>query len=183
MWMLPSSKRFIDVFLSPQNGGTLITAQNFYFRQVPVHLLTNTSLSRMLLRLGLCASKGALDGLTRVMANELGRKSVRVNGVHPVVTLTQMAVKAWSDSAKFNPMLARIPLRRFLQPEEVAAAIAYLLSDAAAMVNGISMPVDGAFLINLSFFEFGGLSGTGKVLPNASHKAAAYGSWIYSAST
>jgi NAD(P)-dependent dehydrogenase (short-subunit alcohol dehydrogenase family) len=95
-----------------------------------------------------CASKGALDGLTRVMANELGRKGIRVNGVHPVVTLTPMAVKAWSDPAKSNPMLARIPLGRFVQAEEVAAAIAYLLSDAAAMVNGISLPVDGGFLIN-----------------------------------
>ena len=95
-----------------------------------------------------CASKGALDGLTRVMANELGRKGIRVNGVHPVVTLTPMAVKAWSDPAKSDPMLARIPLGRFVQPEEVAAAIAYLLSDAAAMVNGISLPVDGGFLIN-----------------------------------
>ena len=95
-----------------------------------------------------CASKGALDGLTRVMANELGRQGIRVNGVHPVVTLTPMAEKAWSDAAKSGPMLARIPLGRFVQPEEVAAAIAYLLSDDAAMVNGIDMPVDGGFLIN-----------------------------------
>lgn len=95
-----------------------------------------------------CASKGALDGLTRVMANELGRKGIRVNGVHPVVTLTPMAAKAWSDPAKSEPMLARIPLGRFVQPEEVASVIAYLLSDDAAMVNGIDMPVDGGFLID-----------------------------------
>ena len=95
-----------------------------------------------------CASKGALDGLTRVMANELGRQGIRVNGVHPVVTLTPMAVKAWSDPAKSGGMLARIPMGRFVEPEEVAAVIAYLLSDDAAMVNGIQMPVDGGFLIN-----------------------------------
>ena len=95
-----------------------------------------------------CASKGALDGLTRVMANELGRRGIRVNGVHPVVTLTPMAEKAWSDPAKSGPMLARIPMGRFVQPVEVASVIAYLLSDAAAMVNGIDMPVDGGFLVN-----------------------------------
>jgi L-xylulose reductase len=95
-----------------------------------------------------CASKGALDALTRVMANELGRRGIRVNGVHPVVTLTPMAEKAWSDPAKSGPMLARIPLGRFVQPEEVASAIAYLLSDDAAMVNGIDLPIDGGFLIN-----------------------------------
>ena len=95
-----------------------------------------------------CASKGALDGLTRVMANELGRKGIRVNGVHPVITLTPMAVKAWSDPAKSDPMLKRIPLGRFVEPAEVAAVIAYLLSDDAAMVNGVDLPVDGGFLIN-----------------------------------
>ena len=95
-----------------------------------------------------CASKGALDGLTRVMANELGRRGIRVNGVHPTVTLTPMAIKAWSDPAKSEPLLARIPAGRFVEPQEVASAIAYLLSDEAAMVNGIDMPVDGGFLIN-----------------------------------
>ncbi|KQT54884.1 short-chain dehydrogenase [Aureimonas sp. Leaf454] len=95
-----------------------------------------------------CASKGALDGLTRVMANEFGRQGIRVNGVHPVVTLTPMAIKAWSDPAKSDPMLARIPQGRFVEPGEVAAVIAYLLSDDASMINGIDMPVDGGFLIN-----------------------------------
>ena len=95
-----------------------------------------------------CASKGALDGLTRVMANELGRQGIRVNAVNPVVTLTPMAEKAWSDPAKSGPVLARVPMGRFVQPDEVASVIAYLLSDAAAMVNGICMPVDGGFLVN-----------------------------------
>lgn len=95
-----------------------------------------------------CASKGALDAMTRVMATELGRKGIRVNAVNPVVTLTPMAAKAWSDPEKAAPMLGRIPQGRFVQPNEVASAICYLLSDEAAMVNGICMPVDGGFLIN-----------------------------------
>lgn len=95
-----------------------------------------------------CASKAGLDGLTRVMANELGRHGIRVNGVHPVITLTPMALKVWSDPAKSEPMRARVPLGRFVEPEEVAAAIAFLLSDDARMVNGVDLPVDGGFLIN-----------------------------------
>lgn len=95
-----------------------------------------------------CASKGALDGLTRVMANEWGRHGIRVNGVHPAITLTPMAVKAWSDPQKSAPMLARMPMGRFIEPHEVSSVIAFLLSDAAAMVTGIDMTVDGGFMIN-----------------------------------
>jgi L-xylulose reductase len=93
-----------------------------------------------------CASKGALDGLTRViMAVELGPKGIRVNSVNPTVTLTPMAVRAWSDPAKAGPVQARIPMGRFVEPDEVAEVIAFLLSDAAAMVHGVSLPVDGGF--------------------------------------
>ena len=95
-----------------------------------------------------CASKGALDAMTRVMANELGRQGIRVNAVNPVVTLTPMAEKAWSEPAKSAPMLARIPAGRFVQPDEVSSVIAFLLSDDAAMVNGVSLPVDGGFMAN-----------------------------------
>ena len=95
-----------------------------------------------------CASKGALDAMSRVMANELGRKGIRVNCVNPTVTLTPMAVKAWSDPAKADPMLSRIPLGRFLEPEDVAGIILFLLSDAASSLNGLTMPVDGGFAIN-----------------------------------
>jgi NAD(P)-dependent dehydrogenase (short-subunit alcohol dehydrogenase family) len=95
-----------------------------------------------------CASKGALDALTRVMANELGRHRIRVNAINPTVTLTPMATKAWSDPDKAARMLARIPLGRFADPEDVAEVILYLLSDRAAMLNGLAMPVDGGFMIN-----------------------------------
>ncbi|MDB5524283.1 MAG: short-chain dehydrogenase protein [Rhizobium sp.] len=95
-----------------------------------------------------CASKGGLDAMTRVMANELGRHGIRVNSVNPIVTNTPMAVKAWSDPAKSGPMLARIPLGRFADPDDMAEVILFLLSDEARMVNGLSMPVDGGFMIN-----------------------------------
>lgn len=92
-----------------------------------------------------CASKGALDAATRVMALEYGPHGIRANAVNPVVTLTPMAVKAWSDADKARPMLQRIPMGRFVEPEEVAGAIAFLLGPAAAMLNGICLPVDGGF--------------------------------------
>ncbi len=95
-----------------------------------------------------CASKGAMDAMTRAMANELGRMGIRVNAVNPTVTLTPMAVKAWSDPAKSDPMMKRIPVGHFANPDEVAEVILFLLSDRASMINGITMPVDGGFMVN-----------------------------------
>jgi L-xylulose reductase len=94
-----------------------------------------------------CSSKGALDQLTRVMALELGPHRIRVNAVNPTVVLTPMGEMAWSDPAKAGPMLARIPLGRFAKPSDVADAVLYLLSDEASMIHGVTLPVDGGFLI------------------------------------
>jgi NAD(P)-dependent dehydrogenase (short-subunit alcohol dehydrogenase family) len=93
-----------------------------------------------------CASKGALDQLTRVMALELGPHNVRVNAVNPTVTLTPMGQMAWGDPAKSGPMLAKIPLGRFAKPLDVARAVAYLLSDQADLIHGATLPIDGGFL-------------------------------------
>ncbi|WP_428391662.1 SDR family oxidoreductase [Lichenicoccus sp.] len=92
-----------------------------------------------------CASKGALDALTRVMAVELGPHGIRTNAVNPTVTLTPMAAQAWSDEAKAAPMRARIPLGRFAQPVEVADVILFLLGESSGMLNGVCLPVDGGF--------------------------------------
>jgi len=94
-----------------------------------------------------CASKGALDAMTRVMSNELGRFNIRANCINPIITMTDLAARAWSDPAKSGPVLARIPLSRFAEPAEVAQVIAFLLSDASAMLNGLAIPIDGGFLV------------------------------------
>ncbi|GHF45517.1 NAD(P)-dependent dehydrogenase (short-subunit alcohol dehydrogenase family) [Deinococcus metalli] len=93
-----------------------------------------------------CASKGALDQLTRVMAIELGPHGIRVNAVNPTVTMTPMGRMAWGDPTRSAPMLARIPLGRFAEPLDVAHTVAYLLSDSAGMIHGATLPVDGGFL-------------------------------------
>jgi L-xylulose reductase len=92
------------------------------------------------------ASKGGLDGLTRVMALELGPHNIRVNSVNPGVTLTALAARFWDDPANAAPMLARTPRGKFGTPEEVAEVILFLLSDAAAMVNGVALPIDGGLM-------------------------------------
>ncbi len=94
-----------------------------------------------------CASKAGLDQLTAVMAVELGEHGIRVNSVNPTVVLTEMGKRAWSDPAKGGPMLARIPLRRFAECEDIASVVCFLLTDGAAMLNGLALRVDGGFLI------------------------------------
>lgn len=95
-----------------------------------------------------CASKGAMDGLTRVMANELGREGIRVNSVAPGITLTELARVAWEAPEKGGPMLARTPLGRFAETVDIAEVVLFLLSDASAMLNGVTLPIDGGFLAN-----------------------------------
>lgn len=95
-----------------------------------------------------CASKGALDQLTRMMALELGPHQIRVNSVNPTVTLTPMGEMAWSDPKKSEPILDRIPLRRFAVPDQVAEVILFLLSERAHMIHGAILPIDGGFLIS-----------------------------------
>ncbi|MGF6657904.1 NAD(P)-dependent dehydrogenase (short-subunit alcohol dehydrogenase family) [Paraburkholderia youngii] len=91
------------------------------------------------------ASKAALDAVTRALCIELGPHGIRVNSVNPTVTLTPMAVLAWSDPVKRDPALQAIPLRRFAESAEVAAPILFLLSDAASMVSGVCLPIDGGY--------------------------------------
>ena len=93
-----------------------------------------------------CASKAALDSMTRNMALELGSKGIRVNSVNPTVTKTEMSLVGWSDKEKKDWMIKRIPQGKFAEIDDVVNAIVYLLSDSSEMVNGVALPVDGRFL-------------------------------------
>ena len=79
------------------------------------------------------------------MALELGPHQIRVNAVNPTVVMTPMGRRAWADPAKGGPMLARISLGRFVELEDCANVVCYLLSEAAAMVHGVTLPIDGGF--------------------------------------
>lgn len=125
-----------------------VVARDLIERGVPGAIVNVSSLAAAVgtrNHLAYCASKASLDAMTRVMAVELGPHGIRVNSVNPVVTLTPMADKAWSDPLKAGAMLARIPLGRFVQPGEIASTIAFLLSDDAGMINGVTLTVDGGF--------------------------------------
>ncbi|MBQ4562911.1 MAG: 3-oxoacyl-ACP reductase FabG [Lachnospiraceae bacterium] len=87
------------------------------------------------------ASKFALNGLTVSLARELGPKGIRVNAVAPGITETDM-MKAVPKEV-IEPMIARIPLRRLGQPEDIANAFVFLASDEASYITGVVLSVDG----------------------------------------
>ncbi|XP_054013609.1 L-xylulose reductase [Hylaeus anthracinus] len=93
-----------------------------------------------------CASKGAVDMLSKAMALELGPHNIRVNTVNPTVIMTEMGKLGWSEPAKAQSMISKIPLGRFGEVDEVVDAIVFLLSDRSSMINGVALPVDGGFL-------------------------------------
>ena len=87
------------------------------------------------------ASKFAVNGLTVSLARELGPMGSRVNAVAPGITETDM-MKAVPKEV-IDPMIARIPLRRLGQPEDIANAFVFLASDEAAYITGVVLSVDG----------------------------------------
>jgi L-xylulose reductase len=93
------------------------------------------------------ASKAGLDQLSKAMAVELGSHGIRVNAINPTVVMTEMGKRAWSDPSKGGPMLARIPLQRFAECEDIASVVCFVLSDAAGMLNGLALRVDGGFWV------------------------------------
>jgi len=87
-------------------------------------------------------TKAGIIMLTRQLAREMGGK-VRVNAVAPGVIKTRFAEALWGNEAILERILAQNPLGRIGMPEEVAAAVLFLVSDAASYVNGEVLVVDG----------------------------------------
>jgi 3-oxoacyl-[acyl-carrier protein] reductase len=90
------------------------------------------------------ASKSAVEGLTRVWARELGPSGVTVNAVAPGYIQTRMNADHSEELESW--VRGRTALGRLGEPEEVAAAVAFLASDAAAFITGVVLPVDGGYV-------------------------------------
>ncbi|WP_238947655.1 SDR family oxidoreductase [Caldimonas brevitalea] len=92
------------------------------------------------------ASKHAVIGLTKSAAIEYGRKNIRINAVCPAVIDTDMYRRAVAEDERVEKqVLSAHPVGRIGRAEEVAGAVLYLCSDAAAFTTGIALPVDGGF--------------------------------------
>lgn len=91
-------------------------------------------------------AKGALVNMTRALACEWAPHGVRVNAVAPTFVRTALTSGLLDEPGMSEKLLAETPLARFAEPEEIAAAILFLAGDAASMITGHVLPVDGGWL-------------------------------------
>ncbi|MEX0324256.1 MAG: 3-oxoacyl-ACP reductase family protein [Puniceicoccaceae bacterium] len=97
-------------------------------------------------RLPYDSSKGAMVTMTRAIAREVAPKGINVNAVAPGLVKTEMVKK--NLEAKLDSYLARIPLYRIAEPEEIASIVTFLSSDAANYMTGTTLDATGGMLMH-----------------------------------
>lgn len=97
-------------------------------------------------RAAYAASKSAIIGMTRVMAVDLAQHGIRVNTVAPGTVATERIKKSHNDERR-EAWLRSIPMARYGEPDEIAAAALFLASDDASYITGQTIAVDGGFTI------------------------------------
>ncbi len=90
-------------------------------------------------------TKFGMEGLTKGMALDLAKYNIRVNTVCPTFVVTSMTKKFLKDKKFKKDMLSSIPLGRFAELPEISSAVIFLASDAASMITGTSLLVDGGW--------------------------------------
>ncbi|MBZ8182530.1 SDR family oxidoreductase [Oscillatoria salina] len=91
-------------------------------------------------------TKAAIAQLTRYLAVEWATDGIRVNSIAPGVIRTPLSKPAWSNPERLAAIVARKPMGRLGEPEEVAAAVAFLCMSGASYITGECLAVDGGFL-------------------------------------
>lgn len=92
-------------------------------------------------------SKAGLIHLTKILALEWAKAGIRVNAVAPTFVKTELTASTLSRPDWAAELLSRIPAGRFGEPEDIAGAVAFLLSDAASLITGHTLAIDGGYTI------------------------------------
>ena len=152
-------KPFLDVSEEDFDAimGLNVRAAFFCAQEVARHLVANGrggSIINVSSQMGLvgganrtvyCASKHAMEGMTKAMALDLARHGIRVNTLCPTFTETPLTRPYFEDAAFREQTLAQIPLGRLGQVSDLTGAIVYLASDASRLMTGTHMVVDGGW--------------------------------------
>ena len=93
--------------------------------------------------------RASVIGLVKTLSNELGSQGITVNSVLPGYTATERLKKLRASNPSFDKVLEDVPLERVGRPAEFAAAVAFLASERAGYINGVSLPVDGGAIKSL----------------------------------
>lgn len=97
--------------------------------------------------LGYTASKAGLAGITRSFANEWGRHNVTANAVAPGYVATENTRVLQEDQTAYQRIMDRIPVGRWASSEDIGGAVVFLASPAADYITGVTLPVDGGWLV------------------------------------
>ena len=144
-WQRVVDVNMTGVFLCARAAGRVMTAQSAG-AIVNVASIMGLSGGGLYPNISYQTTKGAVVNMTRALAVEWARNGVRVNAVAPTWVETDF-IAALKDNPEFVSAVERLtPIGRLAQPEEVANAILFLASPAAAMITGHVLPVDGGFL-------------------------------------
>ncbi|GAA5052187.1 SDR family NAD(P)-dependent oxidoreductase [Nocardia callitridis] len=111
-----------------------------------INVTSSAGITGTLGQVNYSAAKAGIIGLTKSLARELARKNVLVNALAPLAA-TSMTETIRTDEKFAKTMLARIPLRRWAEPAEIAGAFVFLASDAASFITGQVLPVDGGMVM------------------------------------
>ena len=135
--LLLSTKDLIAGFLpemKKQHWGRIITITSQAVKQPVDNLILSNSI------------RASVLGLMKTLASELARYNITVNNVMPGYTETSRLTRLIEANPSFSEAVKEVPLGRFGQPEEFAAAVAFLASARASYITGVSVPVDGGWI-------------------------------------
>lgn len=120
--------------MKEQNWGRIISITSQAVKQPVENLILSNSV------------RASVAGLTKTLASELGEYNITVNNVMPGYTNTQRLKNLMDKNPNIENEKKDIPLRRFGEPEEFAAAVTFLASERASYITGVSLAVDGGWI-------------------------------------
>ena len=123
--------------MKEQGWGRIITITSQAVKQPVENLILSNSI------------RASVVGLMKTLATELGHHNITVNNVMPGYTKTNRLKKLIKNNPSFSSAIDEIPLKRFGNPDEFAAAVTFLASERASYITGVSLAVDGGWIKNI----------------------------------